>query len=167
MTTFAVPDMQGRLAAGINSTYPLGAKYGSETVKLGSTTLAAHNHTIPSGGATTTTGGLSYDNADPSLALRYIIATQGNFPQQPARRVLTEGEQGEAELGGEATQRRLTGESPFFGEIQLFAGSFAPTGWALCNGQILPIASNTALFALLGTYYGGNGQTTFALPGAS
>src|SRR5215212_4882735 len=46
----------------------------------------------------------------------------------------------------------------------MFGGNFAPRGWALCNGQILPIAQNTALFSLLGTTYGGNGQTTFALP---
>lgn len=53
---------------------------------------------------------------------------------------------------------------PFIGEIRMFAGNFAPTGWALCQGQILAIAQNTALFSLLGTTYGGNGQTTFALP---
>jgi microcystin-dependent protein len=53
---------------------------------------------------------------------------------------------------------------PFVGEIRIFAGNFAPSGWALCNGQLLPIAQNTALFSLLGTMYGGNGQTTFALP---
>jgi len=53
---------------------------------------------------------------------------------------------------------------PFLAEIRIFAGSFAPRGWATCDGQILPIAQNTALFSLLGTTYGGNGQTTFALP---
>jgi microcystin-dependent protein len=53
---------------------------------------------------------------------------------------------------------------PFLGEIRMFGGNFAPRGWAFCNGQILPIAQNTALFSLLGTTYGGNGQTTFALP---
>lgn len=53
---------------------------------------------------------------------------------------------------------------PFIGEIRMFAGNFAPRGWAFCNGQILSIAQNTALFSLLGTTYGGNGQTTFALP---
>src|SRR5918994_5533558 len=53
---------------------------------------------------------------------------------------------------------------PFLGEIRLFPYTFAPRGWALCNGQILSIAQNTALFALIGTIYGGNGQTTFALP---
>jgi microcystin-dependent protein len=52
----------------------------------------------------------------------------------------------------------------FVGEIRIFAGNFAPTGWALCNGQLMPIAQNTALFSLLGTFYGGDGRTTFALP---
>lgn len=54
--------------------------------------------------------------------------------------------------------------SPFVAEIRIFGFNFAPTGWAQCNGQILPISQNTALFSLLGTTYGGNGQSTFALP---
>jgi microcystin-dependent protein len=53
---------------------------------------------------------------------------------------------------------------PYLGQIQIFAFSFAPAGWARCEGQLLPISQNQALFALLGTMYGGNGQTTFALP---
>src|SRR3979411_379709 len=54
--------------------------------------------------------------------------------------------------------------SPFVAEIRMFAGNFAPTGWAQCNGQLLPISQNTALFSLLGTFYGGDGKSTFALP---
>jgi microcystin-dependent protein len=53
---------------------------------------------------------------------------------------------------------------PFLSEIKIVSFNFAPKGWALCNGQLLPINQNQALFALLGTTYGGNGQTTFALP---
>jgi microcystin-dependent protein len=53
---------------------------------------------------------------------------------------------------------------PFVAEIRIFAGNFAPLGWAFCNGQLLPISQNTALFSLLGTYYGGNGQSTFGIP---
>lgn len=53
---------------------------------------------------------------------------------------------------------------PFVGEIRMVGFNFAPRGWATCDGQILSIAQNTALFSLLGTTYGGNGQTTFALP---
>jgi microcystin-dependent protein len=55
-------------------------------------------------------------------------------------------------------------QDPYLGEIRLFAGNFAPRGWALCQGQTLSIAQNAALFSLLGTTYGGNGQTTFNLP---
>jgi microcystin-dependent protein len=53
---------------------------------------------------------------------------------------------------------------PFVAEIRMFAGNFAPTGWALCDGQLLPISQNTALFSLLGTFYGGDGKSTFGLP---
>jgi microcystin-dependent protein len=53
---------------------------------------------------------------------------------------------------------------PFVAEIRIFAGNFAPKGWASCDGQLLPISQNTALFSLLGTMYGGDGKSTFALP---
>lgn len=53
---------------------------------------------------------------------------------------------------------------PFIGEIIQFGGNFAPRGWAFCNGQLLPISQNTALFSILGTIYGGDGRTSFALP---
>jgi len=53
---------------------------------------------------------------------------------------------------------------PFIAEIRIFAGNFAPRGWAFCNGQLLPLAQNTALFSLIGTTYGGDGKTTMALP---
>ena len=54
--------------------------------------------------------------------------------------------------------------SPFIGEIRMFGGNFAPLGWAFCDGSLQPIAQNDALFSLIGTTYGGDGQTTFALP---
>ena len=53
---------------------------------------------------------------------------------------------------------------PFIAEIRIFAGNFAPRGWAFCDGQLLPISNNTALFSLIGTTYGGDGRTTTALP---
>lgn len=53
---------------------------------------------------------------------------------------------------------------PFVGEIRMFAGTFAPRDWAFCDGQLLAISQNDALFSLLGTYYGGDGRTTFGLP---
>lgn len=55
-------------------------------------------------------------------------------------------------------------QDALLGEVKLFAGNFAPRGWAFCEGQLLPISSNTALFSLLGTMYGGDGRTTFGLP---
>jgi microcystin-dependent protein len=134
----------------------LGSRYGTETVKLSGSTLPAHAHSTPDGEDTTTTGGgQPFDNAEPSLTLTYIIAVQGIFPSRNRRGL---------EEGG---QRRLDTSFPWLGEIALFAGNFAPTGWLECRGQILPISTNTALFALLGTQYGGNGIQTFALPGGS
>ena len=53
---------------------------------------------------------------------------------------------------------------PFIGEIRIFAGTFAPAGWAFCEGQLIPISENDALFTLIGTTYGGDGQETFGLP---
>ncbi len=58
----------------------------------------------------------------------------------------------------------MSAATPFLGEIFMFAGNFAPAGWALCSGQLMAISQNTALFALLGTTYGGDGVSTFALP---
>lgn len=55
-------------------------------------------------------------------------------------------------------------QEPFIGEVRVFPYNFAPRGWALCNGQLLQISQNTALFSLLGTIYGGDGRTTFGLP---
>jgi microcystin-dependent protein len=60
----------------------------------------------------------------------------------------------------------LAGEYPFVGEVETFAFNFCPVGWTTLNGQLMPINQNTALFSLLGTTYGGDGVTTFALPTA-
>lgn len=59
---------------------------------------------------------------------------------------------------------QLSAQEAMIGEVKLFAGNFAPRGWALCEGQLLPINSNQALFSILGTTYGGDGRTTFGLP---
>src|SRR5947209_16156973 len=60
--------------------------------------------------------------------------------------------------------RRKSVSRPFIGESRMFGGNFAPVGWAFCNGAVMPIDQNDALFNLIGTTYGGDGQTTFALP---
>jgi microcystin-dependent protein len=66
--------------------------------------------------------------------------------------------------GGGQARAATNGAEPFLGEIMLFAGTFTPSGYLPCEGQLLPISQNTALFSLLGTTYGGNGINTFALP---
>jgi len=81
----------------------------------------------------------SSNNLQPSIGLNYICALVGIFPS------------------------RSFGE-PTLGQIGLVGFNFAPRGWTFCNGQLLPIASNSALFSLYGTFYGGDGRTTFALP---
>lgn len=63
-----------------------------------------------------------------------------------------------------ATPDAVVSADPFMGEVIMFAGNFAPRGWAFCHGQLLPISQNQALFSLLGTTYGGDGRTTFGLP---
>ena len=78
-------------------------------------------------------------NFQPYLVMNYCIALQGIFPSR-------------------------SGENPFVGEIECFAFNFAPIGWAQCDGQLMAITQNTALFSLIGTYYGGNGTSNFALP---
>lgn len=86
-----------------------------------------------------TGGNQSMNNMQPYLAVNYIIALQGTFPSRSSM-------------------------DPFLAEIIMFGGNFAPRGWALCDGQLLPINSNQAVFSLIGTIYGGDGRTTFALP---
>src|SRR5215213_7855913 len=62
------------------------------------------------------------------------------------------------------TKKENAMAQPYVGEIRLFAGNFAPSGWMFCAGQLVPISENDALFTLIGTTYGGDGQETFALP---
>ena len=61
-------------------------------------------------------------------------------------------------------EKSFAGAEPFIAEITIFAGTFAPRNWAFCEGQLMPISDNEALFSLIGTTYGGDGRTTFALP---
>lgn len=88
-------------------------------------------------------GATALDNETPHLGVNYIIALQGAFPERS---------------GG--TQAN----GPMMGEIRMFGGNFPPAGWAFCEGQLLAISSNSALFSILGTTYGGDGRTTFGLP---
>jgi len=107
---------------------------------VGSPTVRLANNQTPNG----FTSEQPFDNREPSLALNYLIALNGIFPSHDSGSV--------------------DPTTPYLGEVMAFAGNFVPSGWALANGQLLPINQNQALFALLGTTYGGNGVTTFALP---
>ena len=89
-------------------------------------------------------GGQPLNINQPSLALNYIIAVSGVFPSRG---------------GGTAAEGTIRRRS-----AAIFAGNFAPSGWDLCDGQLLPISQYTALFSVIGTYYGGNGTSNFALP---
>jgi microcystin-dependent protein len=101
---------------------------------------ASGNNWVNKNLSTGNTGnGQSFSTLQPYLALNYCIAYQGIFPSQ-------------------------SGVDPFLAEIMLFAGNFSPNGYFFCNGQLIAISQYTALFALLGTNYGGNGMTTFGLP---
>ncbi|MCA9167759.1 MAG: tail fiber protein [Planctomycetales bacterium] len=145
-TTFALPDLRGRVPIGAGqgpglSNYRLGEKSGAESVTLTVANLPAHTHDVANVGPTTSTGSFEpFNNRQPTLALTPVIVTQGLFPSHS-----------------------LSSEE-LLGSVEWFAGNFAPRGTLLANGQLLPIAQHTALFSILGTTYGGDGRTTFGLP---
>ncbi len=161
-TNFALPDLRGRTAihAGMGtglSDRPFGQTLGVEEVKLSVPELPSHSHALPSSDDSTGDTGDSqpHTNMQPLTAVNYIVAREGIFPSRSA----TERAAPPLDAGGGSG-----GIDPFIGQISLFAGNFAPRGWELANGQLLPVAQNDALFALYGTTYGGDGRTTFALP---
>jgi microcystin-dependent protein len=176
-TTFALPDLRGRapLHRGQrpgSSAYALGAKGGVEGVALTVQQLPAHTHGFqassnpgassnPAGHVMATTGAArlfreatptallaavavaavgasdSHENRMPFVAINYVVAT-----------------------GPDAT----SGDGPFVGEIRLASFDTVPAGWARCDGQLLPIEQNPVLFSVVSTMYGGDGESTFALP---
>ncbi|WP_245190823.1 phage tail protein [Jannaschia formosa] len=155
-TTFGLPDLRGRIVTGTGgaSTDPLGFRTGAEDVTLTGASMPAHAHGDAPGPTSIAGGGLPVSNEQPSLTLNYLIATEGIFPS----RSLIAGD------GSDLLARSTDPDFPFLGEIALFAGNFVPRGFALADGSLLPIASNAALFSILGTNFGGDGKTTFALP---
>ncbi len=157
-TTFGLPDLRGRAAIGARrglglTNRRLGERVGEESLALTVGQMPSHVHSLPPSGFTTGSegGGQPHTEMQPSLALNYIIALQGVFPSRNI-------------VGEEDTADALLGAQPFIGEVSLFGGNFAPRDWAFCDGQLLSINLNQALFSLLGTTYGGDGRTTFALP---
>ena len=142
-TTFALPDLRGRVPIGAGTgpglaPIRLGQKIGSETATLSST--PAHSHSAGSSQTGSTGSATTLPTTMPSLGLLPVVAMQGLYPS------------------------RSLSSDPGIGDIAWFAGNFAPRGWAVASGQLVSITENTALFSLLGTNFGGDGRTTFALP---
>ncbi|CAF3736818.1 unnamed protein product [Rotaria socialis] len=163
VTNFRLPDLQGRVPVGVSGNLQgrvpvgvsgslntqIGNTIGVESVTLLTNNLPSHVHSLVGSkyNATQTgvTGaGQTFDNRQPGLGITYLITMQGVFPSQ----------------GGTGPEPM----APYLGEIVAFAGNFQPGGYAFANDQLLSISQNTALFVLLGTTYGGNGITSFALP---
>ena len=148
-TTFASPNAVGRFLLGTGqgaglSNRETGSRFGTSDTALSLEQLATHDHGYGSAAdVTTSTGGSSpISLMQESLALRYYINIVGLFPSH----------------GGSLASADL------LGQIVLSAAANKPAGWAECAGQLLPINQHSALFSILGTTYGGNGRTTFALP---
>lgn len=178
VTTFNLPDLRGRVPIHAGPAYPLGVAGGEETHTLTALEMQTHSHTVNAASATAGVaastghlwgvsglnpyhatsdgamnplsvvdaagGGQPHENMQPFLTLSVVIALQGVVPS--------------------ATSTDPAFSTPFVAEIRMVAFGFAPQGWAKCDGQLLNISTNTALFSLLGTTYGGDGRSTFGLP---
>ena len=138
VTNYALPNLQGVTMVGAGDDGPAGGPLDV------SQTLGSPEVTLTSADLPPALGGSSqpFNNYQPSLAVNYIINIGGDYP----------------DLGGGSAEENM------LGVVIPFAGNFAPEGWAFADGQLLPINGNTALFSLLGTTYGGDGITNFALP---
>lgn len=161
-TTFALPDLRGRVPVHRSDRIALGSEGGAEAVGLEAGQIPAHHHGIPAGhrpatgnepvagvlvatdrnegralrlGDTSSSGlGSTHPNLQPYLCLNFIIALDGEHPE------------------------------PFIGEVRLFSGTEAPAGWVRCDGQRLRVADFIGLYSVIGTTYGGDGRETFVLP---
>ncbi|QDT68884.1 Phage Tail Collar Domain protein [Planctomycetes bacterium MalM25] len=161
--TFKLPDLRGRTAIGAGSgpglpTYAVGDAVGQEQVTLTIDQIPSHTHALGGGyAAGAAGGGMSHSNLQPSLALTPIIAVSGNYP---SRNLIDPGVGGQAE----AAAIGIGGGDPYLSELSWIAHHQVPDGWMIADGSILPINNNAALFSLLGTEFGGDGRTNFALP---
>jgi microcystin-dependent protein len=150
-SNFGKPDVRGSALCSIGDGPAtedrlLGEVFGNEVAPFGPTNLPPHNHTVsaaPQIGPTAMAGGgQPFSNAQRTLATGYFISLTGAFPGPGAP----------------------SENTAYLGEIIVFAGNFTPTGYVRCEGQLLPIIQNQSLFSLIGTTFGGNGVTNFALP---
>ena len=151
-TTFAVPDLRGRTPIGSGtgpglSAISMGQQTGSSSITLTQSQMATHTHQwdhySASNQVSSAAGaGNAFSNRQPSTGLHYIITGQGTYPPREGTYAL----------------------SAFMGEISLFAGNYAPSGWMLCQGQSLSVSIYDTFYSVISTTYGGDGRTTFALP---
>jgi microcystin-dependent protein len=118
----------------INSTYQVSDRQAGDMLYYNGNCWVAKSLTVANAG-----GGQPFSNMQPFLTLNWCIALVGTFPSRSSN-------------------------DPFIGELACFGFTFNPSNWAYCNGQLISISSNTPLFSLLGTTYGGDGRSTFALP---
>jgi len=145
--TFDLPNLQSRVPIGAGqgpvTFWSVGQSAGADSVTITAAQMPAHQHAIPSLGIETgIAGGNQPVKLQPlTLPLQFVISTNGEAPSATV----------------EATNEMT-------GEIQIYGGTNAPTGWAVCDGSILKITNCPALFAVISNYYGGDGITTFALP---
>lgn len=152
VTDFALPDLTGRLPVGTGAGFGLtdrsrGDQFGASQIALAENQMPVHSHGYPTIGSTETAGGgQAHSTVQPSLGLKFGITTQGLYPSQNG-----------SDTAG-------TPNNPYLGQVRLFSNSANPSGVSNADGADISIAQNTALFSLLGTLYGGNGQTTFGLP---
>jgi microcystin-dependent protein len=175
LTDFAIPDLQSRVPISVGEGYGLGRYGGEESVTLQVDQLPTHRHTVQSnnmGGLEDATnnfwgnstnnvyapapgtatmnpatlasygGGDGHENRIPFQAITYYIAIEGQYPSPDGIYI----------------------PPPYLAELRIFSFYFAPKGWIPCNGQLLPIHLNIALFSLVGTVYGGDGVVDFAAP---
>jgi microcystin-dependent protein len=150
VTNFALPDLRGRVPIGTGqgpgmTNRTIAQQTGTESVALSAAQMPPHTHPLPTiGGSTHASGdGETHSEMQPSLVLTHAVATNGVFPPRGGS-------------GGSVV--------PYIGEIGTFAFNFAPNGWRIADGAILLEDDFPALYSILGSYYGGNGTTTFALP---
>ena len=146
-TTFALPDLRGRVALGVGIGGALGERFGTETVTLTTAQLPSHAHGLAGGGTSGATGGGAvFYNTQPSLSVVYAIAVTGYFPSY-----------------GSGDNQFAQG-MPLVGEVRAFATNTLPAGFLPADGRQLPIGAYPALYATIGTRYGGDGPGNFALP---
>ncbi|MDC0936237.1 tail fiber protein, partial [Pirellulales bacterium] len=162
-STFALPDLRGRTPIGAGSgpglpSYNLGQFVGDDGL-FGVT--PSHNHAIGTAYSTLPAGQSTHSNLQPSLALHPIIATTGTYPSPS---VVANTPPALGGYGAGDGPYFGTNDEPYLAEITWIAHDEPPPGWRLANGDTLDIADHQALFSIVGTMYGGDGEVTFRLP---